>query len=329
MKLSVIVPVYNEEENIPIFIRRIVPILDQITPEFEIIFAFDPSTDRSEEVILSARSQDSRVKLLKFSRRVGQPIAILAGLQYSRGEAVIVIDVDLQDPPELIDEMYAKYCEGYDVVMAQRRTRSGETLTKKLVAKVGYRVINRISEVQIPPNTGEFRLMSRRVVDQINTMKESHGFLRGIVAYVGFNQTVIQFDRPPRHAGSGNYNRFTGSIRVGLNGVFCFSNYALSLCSIVGFCIAGIAFVLGFSYGVLKLAGFPFPVGIPTVVIVILFLSGVQLISTGILGEYLGRVYEEVRSRPRFIVERAEGFEPFPNQKSVGNATGTDTRIAE
>src|ERR1700730_2896788 len=312
--LTVIVPVYKEEGNIDEFLRRIIPILGSVTDGFEIIFALDPSPDRTEEKILAARTSDRRVKLLKFSRRFGQPFATLAGLQYSCGEAVVVIDVDLQDPPELIIQMVEKWREGYDVVYAQRRTREGETWIKKVVSEIGYKVINRIAEVEIPKNTGDFRLMSRRVVDEINRLKECHGFLRGMVALAGFRQTSVVFDRPARFSGRGNYNRFLGSLRIGFNGIFCFSNYALKLSTLAGFVVALTAFSLGILYAVLKIFGFPFPLGNPTIVILVLFLGGIQLISIGILGEYIGRIYEEVRQRPRYIIERAEGLETDPGK---------------
>ncbi len=307
--LSVVVPVYKEEGNIPEFIHRVSRILNEITPEHEIIFCMDPSPDRTEAVILALRQEDQRIKLLKFSRRVGQPMALLAGLQYSAGDAVVVMDVDLQDPPELIAEMVDKWREGYDVVYAQRRTREGETGIKRLVAWAGYKLINRVAEVNIPPNTGDFRLMSRRVKNEINRLKECHGFLRGMVALVGFKQTSILFDRPPRFSGKGNYNRFLGSLRIGFNGIFCFSNYALTLSTQLGFVVACAAFFVGFFYALLKLIGFPFPLGNPTIVVLLLFLGGVQLISIGILGEYIGRIYEEVKERPRFIVDASYGFE--------------------
>lgn len=308
-ELSIIVPVYKEEGNVPEFLRRMARILDAVTKSYEIIFALDPSPDRTEEVILNARAHDPRIKLLKFSRRFGQPMATLAGLQYSSGDAVIVMDVDLQDPPELVVKMVEKWKEGYDVVYAQRKNRDGETWIKKLVAAVGYKTINRIAEVNIPPNTGDFRLMNRRVVAEINRLKECHGFLRGMVALVGFKQTSVLFDRPPRFAGKGNYNRFLGSLRIGFNGIFCFSNYTLTLSTQLGFIIAICAFLVGFVYALLKIAGVPFPLGNPTIVILVLFLGGIQLVSIGILGEYIGRIYEEVKERPRFIVESSHGFD--------------------
>ncbi len=309
MQLSIIVPVYKEEKNIPEFLRRLQPILGPITGDYEIIFALDPSPDRTEDVILEYRAGDERIKLLKFSRRFGQPMATLAGMEYSRGDAVIVMDVDLQDPPELVQEMVARWREGFDVVLPQRRARTGEPWIKKLVAETGYKVINKIADVTIPPNTGDFRLMSRRVVNEVVRLRESHGFLRGMVAIVGFKQIIIPFDRPQRHAGETNYNRFLGSLRIGFNGIFCFSTYALTLSTQLGFLIAASSFLIATAYLVMKLCGFPFPIGNPTMVILILFLGGIQLISVGILGEYIGRIYEEVRARPKFIVDRAEGFE--------------------
>ncbi len=308
MQLSIIVPVFREEKNLPEYFRRIRPILEGITPDYEIIFALDPSPDRTEEVLLEARAADPRIKLLKFSRRVGQPMATLAGMEYSRGDAVIVMDVDLQDPPELVPEMIAKWREGHDVVLPQRRQRTGEPWIKKFVAETGYKVINKIADVKIPPNTGDFRLMSRRVVTEVVKLKESHGFLRGLVAIVGFRQVIIPFDRPARHAGETNYNRFLGSLRIGFNGLFCFSTYALSLSTMLGFAIAIISFLLMGIYLFYKLMGWPILWGNPTLVILVSFLGGIQLISVGILGEYIGRIYEEVRGRPKFIVDRAEGF---------------------
>lgn len=308
MLLSVVVPVYKEEKNIPEFLRRLRPILGAVTEDYEIIFSLDPSPDRTEDVILEHRAADPRIRLLKFSRRFGQPMATLAGLQYSSGDAVIVMDVDLQDPPELVGQMVAKWREGFDVVLPQRRERTGEPWIKKTVAATGYKVINKIADVRIPPNTGDFRLMTRRVVTEVVKLKESHGFLRGMVAVVGFRQAIIPFDRPARFAGETNYNRFIGSLRIGFNGVFCFSTYALTLSTWLGFVVSGFSFLLMAVYLFYKLMGWPIVWGNPTLVILISFLGGIQLISVGILGEYIGRIYEEVRGRPKFIVERAEGF---------------------
>ena len=326
MDCSVIVPVYNEEKNIPEFLHRTLPILEGITSGFEVIFAMDPSSDRTEDVILNRRSKDPRIKLLKFSRRFGQPMATLAGLQYCQGEAAIVIDVNLQDPPELIREMVAQWRNGCDVVMAQRRSRSGETLVKRIVSYLGYRLINKVAEVNIPPNTGDFRLLSRRVVDELVRLKECHGFLRGLVALVGFKQTSILFDRPPRFAGAGNYNRFFGSLRIGLNGLICFSTYLLTLTTQLGFIIAAMSFLLAVVYGAMKLLDFPFPMGNPTIVILVLFTGGVQLISTGILGEYVARILRGSAAAAESSSSIARWDSPMPRSKPAGPIAGSARR---
>ena len=305
--LSVVVPVYEEEANISPFLKRLIPVMEKITSEYEVIFSMDHSTDGTEKTIVEHLEQNPKIKLLRFSRRFGQAMATLAGLHYSSGEAVVVIDVDLQDPPELIEEMVKKWREGYDVVMAQRRSREGETWFKRLVAYLGYQLINRIADVKIPPNTGDFRLMSRRVVRELVRLKEVNGFLRGLAAVVGFQQVCIPFDRDARFTGKGNYNRFLGSLRIGLNGIIGFSAFPLTLSTFVGFLVAGFSFFIALAYLILKIWGLPFPMGNPTIVITVLFLGGVQLISVGILGEYIGRIYEEVKQRPKFIVEKTWG----------------------
>jgi dolichol-phosphate mannosyltransferase len=308
MQASFVVPVYKEEANIIQFVSMLKRSMEQISDDYELIFALDPSPDKSEELIMAERLKDPRVKLIKFSRRFGQPMATLGGLAYSKGDFVIVMDVDMQDPLELISPMIAKWKNGYDVVIPQRISRVGEPWLKKLIAKVGYGVIAKIGDIKIPPNTGDFRLMSRRVVDYVLELKEAHGFLRGMVALVGFKQCLIPFQRPARLAGETNYNRFLGSLRIGFNGIFGFSSYALTLSTQFGFLVAGCSFFLAIIYGIMKLAGANFPLGNPTIVVLLLFLGGVQLISIGILGEYIGRIYDEVRQRPKFIVERLEGL---------------------
>ena len=308
--ISVVVPVYQEEENLPAFLAALLPVLGSLSGDYEIIFCMDPGEDRTEAVILAARESDRRVKLLKFSRRFGQPFAVLAGMEYSSGDAVVVMDVDMQDPPELIRAMVQKWEEGWDVVYAQRRLREGENWIRQTAARIGYAMIDKVADVKIPRNVGEFRLMSRRVVDEVNRLRECHGFLRGLVSFVGFRQTAVVFDRPARHAGHTKYNPLFGSLRVGFNGIFCFSNYALTLSTLAGFLAALGAFGLALTAFVMKVCGFPFPMGDATIIILILFLGGGQLITVGILGEYIGRIYEEAKRRPKFIVEKATGFEP-------------------
>jgi polyisoprenyl-phosphate glycosyltransferase len=306
--LSVVVPAYNEQDNIRRMHARLSAVLESEALEWELIFCVDPCTDRTEELITELCEEDSRVKMLRFSRRFGQPMATIAGLDASRGDAVVVVDCDLQDPPELIPKLLEQWREGYDVVYAQRRTRAGETIPKRVVSAVGYRVIKRIAEVEIPPNTGDFRLMSRRVVDNVVALKEGHGFLRGLVGLVGFRQTNVLYDRDPRAAGKSKYNPFLGSLVIGLNGIVGFSRYPLRVISVLGMVLSGLAFAMALAYAGLKLGGVAFPVGNPTIVIVISLFSGIQLLSLGVIGEYVGRIYDESRNRPKYIVESRQGW---------------------
>jgi glycosyltransferase involved in cell wall biosynthesis len=314
--LSVVIPTFNEEANIANVHERLSAVLDPIENlEWELIFSVDPCTDRTEELILDLRERDPRVKMLRFSRRFGQPQATLAGMAHAAGDAVVVIDCDLQDPPELIGDMVGLWREGFEVVYAQRRTREGETLVKRIVSAVGYRIINRIADVEIPPNTGDFRLMSRRVVRHVVSLNEAHGFLRGLVGIVGFRQTSLLYDRDPRAAGDSKYNKFLGSLVIGMNGIVSFSRYPLQLISLAGIGLSALAFLFAFLYLVLKIAGVGFPTGNTTIVIVISFFSGIQMLSIGIMGEYVGRIYDEVKQRPQYIVESAYGLPPDPEQQ--------------
>jgi glycosyltransferase involved in cell wall biosynthesis len=306
--LSVVIPVRNEEENVEPMYRRLAAVLDEIGDKWEIIFSVDPSTDRTEEILGGLCKRDNRVRMLRFSRRFGQPMAILAGMEASSGDAVVVIDCDMQDPPELIPELVRLWREGFDVVYAQRRSRDGETLPKRMVSALGYRAMSHIAEVEIPPNTGEFRLMSRRVVHYVCSFEESHGFLRGLVGLVGFRQTGVLYDREARKAGTSKYNRFLGSIVIGVNGIVGFSRYPLQVISLAGIGISILAFLLALAYFIAKVSGFNFPIGNPTIVILVAFFSGIQMLSLGVMGEYVGRIYDEVRRRPKYIVESRRGF---------------------
>lgn len=298
------VPVFNEEGSILPFLDRLLPVLETFSTRSEVIFALDPSFDKTEEIILSISSQNPRIKLIKMSRRFGQPAATMAGLAVAKGSRVVVIDVDLQDPPELISELNNKMDEGFDVVYATRKSRVGETMIKKIFSGIGYKVINSLSEVQIPMNTGDFRIMSRRVVDEICALNEKHGFLRGLVAFVGFNQTGILYDRDSRYSGSGNYNRHLGSLRIGLNGLIGFSAKPLNLMSFFGGIIAILSFLLGGLYTIQKISGVFITPGLSTTVILVSFFSGIQLLSLGLVGEYISRIYDEVKARPLYIVEK-------------------------
>ena len=323
--VSVVVPCLNEEDNIQPLYDRVRATLDAVDADWELIFSLDPCTDATEAVIAAIRAGDARVKMLRLSRRFGQPAATIAGLALAGGDAVVVIDCDLQDPPELIAELVTKWREGYDVVYAQRRTREGETLVKRAVAAGGYRVIRRVAEVDIPPNTGDFRLMSRRVVDEVLRLSETHGFLRGLVAVVGFKQIAVQYDRDPRAAGDAHYNRFLGSIRIGLNGIIGFSRYPLQVISMIGLAVFVFAMLLSLTYLILKLCGVDIVWGNPTLVIIISFFSGIQLLSLGVMGEYVGRIYDEVKQRPMYIVDTTLGFED-DFARDYRNALQADSR---
>lgn len=293
--ISVVVPVYKEEANIKPFLERMEKVLSILNINYEILFCLDPSPDNTEKMIQNEIERNTNIKLIKFSRRFGQPAATMGGILLCKGEACIVIDVDLQDPPELIIDMYKKLSEGYEVVYAQRRSRQGETWIKRLIAHLGYRVINQLSDVEIPKNTGDFRIMTRRVIEELRHLNETHGFLRGLVAYVGFKQTAILYDRDARFSGKGNYNRLTGSLKIGLNGIISFSSRPLQLMSIAGIFFIGLSFLLG-------LWSIAAP-GLSLTALFISFFSGVQLLALGLMGEYIGRIYDEVKKRPMYIVD--------------------------
>ena len=287
------------------FLARAVPVLERLGT-YEIIFCLDPSPDRTEAVIREEIARNPRIGLLVFSRRFGQPAATMAGILNCRGDWCAVIDVDLQDPPEVIETLWRKAQEGFDVVTARRSTREGETWIKRVVSRLGYKLINQIAEVPIPRNTGDFRLMSRRVVEELRGLSESHGFLRGLVALVGFPQTEVLYERDARHAGPGNYNRYLGSLKIGFNGVFGFSTFPLQIMMWTGFLIACLSACGIFVMIALKIIhGDDYPMGIPTITVLVLFIGGVQLAAVGVLGEYVGRIYDEVRRRPPYIVDRA------------------------
>ena len=303
--ISVVVPVYKEERSIRPFLQRAEAVLGRLG-SYEIIFCLDPSPDRTEEVIREEAERNPRIGLLVFSRRFGQPAATMAGILNCRGRWCVVIDVDLQDPPEMIEALLLKANEGFDVVTARRRSREGETLLKKFISSIGYSVINRIAEVPIPRNTGDFRITSRRVVEELRGLSESHGFLRGLVALVGFKQAEVLYERDARHAGPGNYNRYLGSLKIGFNGVVGFSTFPLQLMMWVGFITAAFSAFAIFVVIALKIwNGDKYPLGVPTVTVLVLFIGGVQLAGIGLLGEYIGRIYDEVRRRPMYIVDRA------------------------
>jgi glycosyltransferase involved in cell wall biosynthesis len=307
--LSVVVPVYQEEDNVEPFLRRTTLTLSRLTQNYEIIFCLDPSADQTEALILKACDINKRIKLLKFSRRFGQPAATMAGILNALGAQCVIIDIDLQDPPEVIKDLVDEMQKGFDVVYAKRISRSGETFIKKMVTKIGYKLMNRLSDVQIPRDTGDFRIISRRVIEELRGLNETHGFLRGLVAYVGFSQTFIEYEREKRYSGKGNYNRFVGSIKIGLNGIIGFSSKPLNLMAIVGALIAVMSFFLGIWYWVQNLMGVAITAGLSTTVILVTFFAGIQLLSLGLLGEYVSRIYDEVKRRPMYIIENKKNFD--------------------
>ena len=299
LDISIITPVYNEQNNIKPFINRINEVLKNITQSFEIIFIMDPSSDETEKVIKEQANIDKKIKLLKLSRRFGQPSSTIAGIHNASGNRVVIIDVDLQDPPELIIDMNKKMDDGYDVVVAKRSSREGETFIKKRISDFGYWLINFLSEINIPKGVGDFRMMNRKVVDHLKTLKEKHGFLRGLVSYVGFKQGEIIFDRMPRKNDISKYNKFTGSFKIGLNGLICFSEKPLQLLNLFGLFIIIISFLLLIFKFFHELRFFD---------LFLLLLLGSIFLSLGLIGEYISRIYDEVKNRPQYIIDEKINF---------------------
>ncbi len=308
-KISIVTPVYNEESNIENFLNRLVSILKKIDTDYEIVFVLDPSTDDTEKTLLKFIKNDRKIKLIKLSRRFGQPAATMAGIQNISGDRCVIIDCDLQDPPELIYEMNLKMNEGFDAVLARRKSRKGETLFKKIVTKIGYHVIEKITDIKIPKNTGDFRMVSKRVIDNLKQFKEPNAFLRGLVAYVGFKQTFIDYDREERFDGKSKYNKYFGSIKIAFNGIFGFSSRPLFLMSIIGFAFALLSFLLGGYYIFAKIIDPSITPGLSSTILFITFFSGLNLIGLGLIGEYVGRIYDEVKNRPNYIVDKKYNFD--------------------
>jgi glycosyltransferase involved in cell wall biosynthesis len=307
---SIVAPVYNEEAVIPELCRRVTEVMDQLGEPWELVLVDDGSHDRSAKIIADLHEKDSRVKGISFSRNFGFQEAVTAGLDYAAGDAVILTDADLQDPPEVIPELIAKWREGYDVVYGVRTEREGETWHKKLTAKAFYRIIHRITSVNIPLDAGDFRLMDRRVVDSLCRMRERNRFLRGMVPWVGYRQTGVQFRRAARYAGEAKYSSYRRMIKFATNAVTGFSYVPLQLATYLGFVIALISGLAIMAVVLLRLFGPDTPLlGQATTLVAVLFLGGVQLISLGIIGEYLGRIYDEVKGRPLYLVDKKWGYD--------------------
>jgi glycosyltransferase involved in cell wall biosynthesis len=301
---SIIAPIYNEIDNIPELYRRVKEVMDSSGEPWEFILVDDGSTDGSTDRIRELAAKDKTVRPVIFARNFGHQVAITAGWDYARGDAVVIIDADLQDPPETILELAKKWKEGYEVVYAVRGERAGESWFKLWTASLFYRLIYRITDVKIPVDTGDFRLMDRKVVDILKQMKERHRFPRGMSAWVGFKQIGVTYKRAARVAGVTKYP-FSKMLRLALNAITSFSYFPLQVATFFGFLAAGISIIAIPIVAGLRLAGSHFFEGQTTTLISVLFLGGVQLISLGILGEYVGRLYDEAKGRPLYIVREA------------------------
>jgi len=302
--ISIIAPIYNEEGNIQELYRRIREVLDTTGEPWELVMVDDGSTDGSTDLIRKYHEQDARVVPVIFARNFGHQIAVTAGLDYSLGDAVVIIDADLQDPPEVILEMIAKWREGYEVVYAIRTEREGETWFKEFTASLFYRLIYRITDVDIPLDTGDFRLLDRKVVDVMGQMRERHRFLRGMSVWVGFKQTGVEYKRAARLAGETKYP-LKKMVKFATDAITSFSYFPLQLAMYLGFISAGVSILAIPVVIIMRLAGSQAFFGQASALIAVLFLGGVQLISLGILGEYIGRLYDEAKGRPLYIVREA------------------------
>jgi len=301
---SIVAPIYNEKENIPELHRRVSEVMNSTRKRWELVLVDDGSTDGSTDMIRELAKKDKHVRPVIFARNFGHQIAITAGWDYARGDAVVIIDADLQDPPELILEMAEKWQEGYEVVYAIRAEREGESWFKLWTASLFYRIIYRITDVDIPLDTGDFRLMDRKVVNVLKSMRERYRFPRGMSAWVGFKQIGVEYKRAARVAGETKYP-FRKMFRLAINAVTGFSYFPLQVATYAGFISAGIAAVAIPIVAYMRISGSLAFEGQATTLIAVLFLGGVQLISLGILGEYIGRLYDEAKGRPLYIVREA------------------------
>ncbi len=301
--ISIIAPIFNEEESLPMLRERISAVMDQTGEPWELILVDDGSSDGSRKIMEEYAREDGRIRPVVFARNFGHQIAVTAGLDYSLGDAVVVIDADLQDPPELILEMIQRWREGYEVVYAVRAEREGETWFKLLTASLFYRIIFRITDVKIPLDTGDFRLMDRKVVNVMNNMRERHRFLRGMSAWAGFKQIGVNYRRAARAKGETKYP-FRKMLKLAINAVTGFSYFPLQMATWMGFISAGLAALIIPIVIIMRLLGSQEFSGQASTLVAVLFLGGVQLISLGILGEYIGRIYDEVKGRPLYVISQ-------------------------
>jgi len=308
IEISVIVPIWNDKENILSFLSSVEPHLKISAKQYEIIFCVDPSDDGTESALVKICESNANVKAIFFAARAGQPESTLAGLRHATGKAVIVIDVDLQDPPELIPQMISKWQEGGVLLIPRRVSRKGEPISKRLTAAAGYSFLSKYGNAPIPKNTGDYRLMDRSVVDRVLTLRESHVFLRGLVALVEQNPIFIDFERPARAYGKTKYNKWFGGIKSGLNGIVSYSTALLDWLIIIGLLMAAISFVFGARLAVYKLTGNFVPPGNTQLFVMVTFIGGIQLVGLGVLGLYIGRIFQETKSRPRWHIRASIGI---------------------
>jgi polyisoprenyl-phosphate glycosyltransferase len=304
INISIIAPIFNEIGNLPELYRRVKEVMDSTSEPWELILVDDGSSDGSREYIQEIAARDKRIRPVIFARNFGHQIAVTAGLDYSRGQSVVIIDADLQDPPEVIIELMKKWREGYEVVYAIRSERVGESWFKLMTASIFYRIIYRITDVDIPLDAGDFRLLDRQVVNVIKQMRERHRFLRGMSVWVGFRQTGVEYRRAPRFAGETKYP-FKKMFKFASDAVTSFSYFPLQVATYMGFISAGLSILAIPIVVIMRMTGSQAFLGQATTLIAVLFLGGVQLISLGILGEYIGRLYDEAKGRPLYIVREA------------------------
>jgi dolichol-phosphate mannosyltransferase len=310
-RYSFVVPIYNEEETLPELERRLGAVLDQLDGEAEVIFVDDGSFDRSADLIDDLNARDPRFKVVRFTRNFGHQIAITAGLDYASGDATIVMDGDLQDPPELVTELIERWREGYEIVYALRVDRGPEPVFRRWVTKLSYRLLHRLANIDLPPGAGDFRLVDRRALDQFRRLRESNRYVRGLFAWTGFRHIGIPHTRGARYAGRTKYS-FAKLITLGVDGALGFSRAPLRFVVILGFLVSGGAFLLGLLAIGLRLAEIRVVPGWASVIVVVSIFSGVQLIVTGMVGVYVGRIYEEVKGRPLYVLRETRGFEAEP-----------------
>jgi dolichol-phosphate mannosyltransferase len=307
--LSVVVPLYNEEDTVGELRQRLGAVLESVQPDYEVVLVNDGSQDGTAEALRAIAAPGSRWRAIHFSRNFGHQAAVAAGLRYATGRAVVVMDADLQDPPELLDTMLARWRDGYEVVYAQRTSRERESAAKRGLAWLYYRILRALSPVEIPSDTGDFCLMDRRVVDQLVALPERNRYIRGLRAWVGFRQTSVPFERAARFAGAPKYN-FRKSLALGINGIISFSKAPLRLAIWLGLVVSLTSFILGIYFIIEKLTTNLDVRGWASTVVIILFLGGVQLLTIGIIGEYLSRIYDEVKQRPLYVVRETDNTEP-------------------